>query len=91
MLTFGLIGIALATLCVLGSLSSSVREPSIDQSGLRKRQTSEHNRSDKTERGRDQDDRRPAQPVRPRGETRIRRCHRHAPHLFRARVRPGTN
>ena len=29
MLTFGLIGIALATLCVLGSLSSSVREPSI--------------------------------------------------------------
>jgi hypothetical protein len=29
MLTFGIIGIAFATLCVLGSLSSSVREPSI--------------------------------------------------------------
>jgi hypothetical protein len=29
MLTFGLIGIAFATLCVLGSLSSSAREPSI--------------------------------------------------------------
>jgi hypothetical protein len=29
MLTFGIIGIAFATLCVLGSLSSSAREPSI--------------------------------------------------------------
>jgi len=29
MLTFGIIGIAFATLCVLGSLSSSIREPSI--------------------------------------------------------------
>lgn len=29
MLTFGIIGIAFAILCVLGSLSSSVREPSI--------------------------------------------------------------
>ncbi|CAN5218147.1 hypothetical protein BH10PSE11_BH10PSE11_12130 [soil metagenome] len=28
-LTFGIIGIAFATLCVLGSLSSSAREPSI--------------------------------------------------------------
>jgi hypothetical protein len=28
-LTFGIIGLAFAALCILGSLSSSVREPSI--------------------------------------------------------------